>query len=216
MANDAVALLLIGGLGTRYGTVPPKQFQVFEGKPLFLHVAQTLSESVKKIVYVCHPSYLETAKEQLLDANLLRDEDVIIPGGKSRQESVRNGLDYLKGKASDESIVIINDGNRPHITKKMIEGVVSKAKENGAAVVAYRSSDSILMSKDGYSVDNYVDRDEVYIVQTPQAFRFGIILEAINKASKDYTDDGSLVMDVMGIKPLIEEGSLNNIKVTTK
>ncbi len=216
MANDAVALLLIGGLGTRYGTVPPKQFQVYEGKPLFLHAAKKLSEHFEKIVYVCHYDYLEVAKEQLSEAGLLRDSDLIIPGGKTRQESVKMGLSCLKGILFDDSIVVINDGNRPHISSRMIEDVVSKANQYGAAVVAYRSTDSILISKDGLMVDRYGDRNETYIVQTPQAFRYGIILKAIEKASKDYTDDGSLVLNELGLKPYIVEGELKNIKVTTK
>lgn len=216
MAKDAVALLLIGGLGTRYGTVPPKQFQVYEGKPLFLHAAKTISKEIGQIVYVCHKDYLEIAREQLEDASLLRECDSIIEGGNTRQESVRNGLISLKGKISPNSIVLINDGNRPHVTKEMIEGCVSKAKERGAAVVAYRSTDSILMSKDSHSVNEYLDRNEVFVVQTPQAFRYEVILEASLKATKTYTDDGSMVLDTLGIAPLIEEGSPNNIKVTTK
>ncbi len=216
MANDAVALLLIGGLGTRYGAVPPKQFQFFDGMPLFLHATKTLEKRIGKIVFVCHPSYMEMAKEQLMIASLLRDADSIIEGGKTRQESVKNGLVFLSKEISPETIVIINDGNRPNITEKMIDGVIEKAQINGSAVVAYRSTDSILMSKDGKMAVSYLNRDEVYIVQTPQAFSFKTIFEAINKATKIYSDDASMVLDVLGIHPLIEEGSINNIKITTR
>ncbi len=214
MANDAVALLLIGGLGTRYGAVPPKQFQTYDGLPLFIHSAKTLEKALRRIIYVCHPDYVPLAKQLLKEADL--NDSEVISGGNTRQESVKNGLLYLKGKTSPSSIIVISDGNRPNITEKMVAGVISKAGENGSAVTAYRSIDSILMSSDSDKADRYLNRDEVYVVQTPQAFRYSLILEAIEKAEKEYTDDGSLVMDVMGISPLIEEGSENNIKITTR
>lgn len=214
MAKDAVALLLIGGLGTRYGTVPPKQFQTYDGLPLFIHAAKKLESVVGRVIYVCHPSYLNLAKEMLDGAGLRSDE--IVLGGSSRQESVKNGLTYLVNKISSDSIIVISDGNRPNITEKMILGVINKAEINGSAVTAYRSTNSILTSIDGNKARQYLNREEIYIVQTPQAFRYSLILKAIKNAKRDYTDDGSLVMEVEGISPLIEEGSESNVKITTK
>lgn len=220
MANNAVALLLIGGSGLRYGSVPPKQFQNFEGKPLFLHAAETISFCFEKIVYVCHPDYLRFAKQIVEDAKRLRDEDVFIEGGESRQDSTLRGLLYLEKEGLDaNAIVIVNDGNRPFVTKEMLDECYQKADRCGAAVTAYRSTDSVLISREGLYADFYENRDEVYIVQTPQAFRFSLLLESAKKAKENgesFTDEGSMVIALSGKFPAIVEGSVGNIKITTK
>lgn len=137
----------------------------------------------------------------------------VITGGKQRQDSVRNALEFLvENGMEDDDIVLIHDGARPFVAPKIISGVAGAALEHGAAIAAMPVKDTIRDIESGT-----LDRSRLYSVQTPQGFRFGLIRDAVEQACSDGfygTDDGSLA-ERAGVMPVIVPGNYRNIKITT-
>jgi 2-C-methyl-D-erythritol 4-phosphate cytidylyltransferase len=138
----------------------------------------------------------------------------IVPGGKRRQESVKNGIDALP---KDADIVAIHDGVRPLVTQTMIEDSIRSAMRYGAVVFALPVKDTIKMSNPDGTVLRTLDRESLWQIQTPQTFQVNVIREAHCRAVEDGfvgTDDASLV-ERLGGKVHILPGSYTNIKITT-
>ena len=215
MQNRCVAILLMGGSGERFASPIPKQFALVDEKPLFLHAAEVLSAAIDEVIYVVREEDEALVRKTLAAHDLLRPNTAFVFGGATRQESVKNVVLSLKDRDPD-TIVVIHDASRPWVLKEDVEKTVKAASEKGAAILAIPTADSICVSEDGKEANRYLDRKTIYRVQTPQAFRLSLLLDAEKKAKKDYTDEGSLVLDTMGIAPAIVEGRPENRKITTK
>jgi 2-C-methyl-D-erythritol 4-phosphate cytidylyltransferase len=138
----------------------------------------------------------------------------IVPGGKRRQESVKNGIDALP---KDTDIVAIHDGVRPLVTRTMIEDSIQSAIQYGAVVLAVPVKETIKMSDPDGTVLRTLDREFLWQIQTPQTFQVNVIREAHARAAEDGfvgTDDASLV-ERLGVKVHILPGAYTNIKITT-
>ena len=215
-----IAVLLLGGLGTRYDQREPKQFALFHGYPLFAYSAKALHDSpkIELVIFVVPEGYLERTEEVLRDIHFQNPYRLVI-GGKTRQESSFRAIRYLvENKANLDAVVLIHDGARPNLTEELIEGNLAAVESTGAVVTAYQSHDSVAVSKDGVSVSAYASREEVYLLQTPQTFRLRVIYAAHERAlslDKEFTDDGSLVLETLSVHPLIVKGNRMNFKITT-
>jgi 2-C-methyl-D-erythritol 4-phosphate cytidylyltransferase len=215
-----IGILLLGGLGTRFGASKPKQFLPMAGKALCLYGAEVFerSSALDYLVYVIPQGYEANFKILLQEAGHLKPSSIIV-GGSSRQASSQIALFYLEehGLAKD-ALVLIQDGDRPNLLERYLVENMALAKSYGSSVTAIPSSDSVAISKWEGVLDGYIPRNEVYLLQTPQAFRFGLILEASHQAGaavKNYTDDASLLLAYKGIQPHIVLGEKNNLKITT-
>jgi 2-C-methyl-D-erythritol 4-phosphate cytidylyltransferase len=138
----------------------------------------------------------------------------IVPGGKWRQESVKNGIDALP---KDTDIVAIHDGVRPLVTQAMIEDSIHAAVRYGAVVLAIPVKETVKMANPDGTILKTLDREFLWQIQTPQTFQINVIREAHYRATEDGfvgTDDASLV-ERMGVKVHILQGSHTNIKITT-
>jgi 2-C-methyl-D-erythritol 4-phosphate cytidylyltransferase len=138
----------------------------------------------------------------------------IVPGGKQRQESVKNGMDALP---KDEDIVVIHDGVRPFVSKTMIEDSIHSAVRYGAVILGMPVKDTMKMSNPDGTVLKTLARESLWQIQTPQTFQAKVIKEAYHRATEDGflgTDDASLV-ERLGVKVHILPGSYANIKITT-
>jgi len=208
------AIIAAAGQGRRMGG-QGKQFKDLEGKPIVGWVLTVFEQSslIDKIIFVVNEGDFKKAKETV-EALKIKKIKKIIEGGKERQDSVLLGLKEVK---SDTDIVIVHDGARPFVTKEIISRAVNDAKEHGATVVAVPAIDTVKASKKGNFVGETVDRSNLWLIQTPQAFKYKIIKEAYERAAKiNYkaTDDSKLV-ERMGIPVKITKGSYENIKITT-
>ncbi len=216
--ETAIAILLMAGKGERFLSSLPKQFTKMGEQELFLYAAKTLNSSpcISSIVFVVPDGYEKATEDIIKNGGIKKDHSVII-GGNSRQDSVFLALTHLANKRINQhSIVLIHDGDRPNVNERMIEESIAGAIKNGAAVTAVPSSDSIALERNG-SIISYLDRRTVYALQTPQTFRFSLLLEAESKAKaeeKFYTDEGSLLLEEKGINPIIVLGEKSNIKIT--
>lgn len=210
------AIVVAAGAGTRMGTIPAKQFLELEGKPVIVHALGAFQNSplMDRVVVVCRNEDVKTL-EELVSVHRLSKVDRIVGGGPERQDSVWNGIRTFEGRRPE--IVLVHDGVRPFVQQKLIRSVTRAAIEAGAAVPGVHSKDTVKASNGGIFVDRTLDRNNIWLVQTPQAFQFDLLYDAYRRALADKfygTDDAALV-ERMGKSIRIVEGNHENIKITT-
>lgn len=201
------------GQGKRMGAGKNKQWIELSGKPLIAHTLSVFEQDswCREIILVANESEQHQFKELAATYHFQKVTRVVI-GGAERQHSVYEGLKAV----GHTGLVLIHDGARPFVEIENIHELVMKTEETGAAVLAVPLKDTVKKAKDGI-VSETVDRASLWAVQTPQAFRLPVVLEAHKLASEaDYlgTDDASLV-EKMGYPVSIVEGDYLNIKLTT-
>jgi len=203
-------LIVAGGIGSRMGNDIPKQFLLLCGKPVLLWTlerAKALMPNVQFVV-VIPASEIEHWKSLCLDAGCQINHRVVV-GGKSRFESVRNGLELV---SDEEGLTAVHDGVRPFFTSSLIDRLEDTASHYGNAVPSLGVTDSIRMTTG--SGNKAVDRSNLCIVQTPQVFKTNLLKHAYQKTvSGSYTDDASVV-EAMGETIQLVEGEVDNIKIT--
>jgi 2-C-methyl-D-erythritol 4-phosphate cytidylyltransferase len=141
---------------------------------------------------------------------------MVTVGGEKRQDSVYNALRRLSINPSD--IVMVHDGVRPFIESKRVSHLIRACKDHEAAVLAVQPKDTIRRSRGGEFFDQTLDRNALWLVQTPQAFRGSLLMKAFKKAKVDkfYGTDEAVLVERIGVKAKIVEGSYDNIKITTQ
>ena len=207
------AILTCAGAGTRMNTRTPKAFIPFYGKPLFFHALNALHSSAvfDQIIVAVPQERLVYAEKKIREWKM--DEAIAIRGGKERQETVYLALCQLP---SDTGYVLIHDGARPFATPDLVRRTIRAARRWDAATAAVPCTDTLKTAKESL-VQATLDRSGVFLIQTPQAFRYDIILKAHKKARIDNfiaTDDASLIERIRH-KVRIVQGSRWNIKITT-
>lgn len=215
------ALILGGGSGTRAGGRVPKQFQSLGDCPVIWHSVRNFlgADPNTRICMVINDDYRqkwETACHQLAERDSARVSE-IIPGGRSRLESVRNGLEWIARDCGnpEDVLVAVHDGARPFADPEMIAQGWKVAAQYGSAIPAVAMTDTIreLIEDDRSEVR---DRSRYVRIQTPQMFKYGELLEAyrcIDPLDSLLTDDAS-VMERSGITPHLYHGNDRNIKIT--
>ena len=207
------AIVPAGGSGTRMGGTVPKQFQSLKGKPILYHTIKTLQncETISEIILVVPEKEYETANIDWL--RKLEIVKKVVIGGEKRQDSVYNGFCEV---SQDSEIVLVHDGVRPFLSQKMIADSIDAAREYGAAITAIPVHDTIKRVDTSGLVSQTIDREGLWRVQTPQAFRYSLLLDAFNKAKSENfygTDEGALI-EHLGEPVKIVEGLEQNIKIT--
>lgn len=216
VSSKTVAIIPAAGSGIRMESKRAKQFLSLDGKPILALTLEPFQEStVDAIILVVPLDDLEYCKKEIVERFGFTKVKKIVPGGKWRQDSVRFGLEATEGKYD---LVLIHDGVRPLIEKRLIERVIKEAMVNRAVITALPAKETVKEVNDLRDVVKTYDRKRVWMVQTPQAFRYQDILNAHHKALKqgweEATDD-ALLVEKSGITVKVVEGSEKNIKVTT-
>ena len=194
------------------GTVP-KQFRALRGKPILYYTLKTLQESglIDSLVLVVPEKELENTRADWLEHPVIVKQ--VVTGGEKRQDSVFNGYQALP---ADTDIVLVHDGVRPFLSKEMIQETIGVAEKFGAAITAIPVNDTIKQVDSSGKVERTVDREGLWRVQTPQAFRYDLLGEAFRNAQKDSfygTDEGALI-EYLGQEVRIVDGSEWNLKIT--
>jgi 2-C-methyl-D-erythritol 4-phosphate cytidylyltransferase len=203
-----VALIVAGGNGSRMGMDTPKQFLVVKGLPVLMHTLQAFNNAGCELVLVLPETQIGYWK-QLCEQYHFSLAHQIALGGKTRFQSVKNGLD----RVHPDCIVAIHDGVRPCVDKDTIERTIEGARLRGNAVAAVKLKDSIRQQVDQ---DNHsVDRSQFFLIQTPQTFQSNLIQKAYEQPEQSrFTDDAS-VLESVGLAIHLVEGNYRNIKITT-
>lgn len=216
-----IALIIAGGSGKRTGQDIPKQFININDKPVIIYTLEGFQKhpDIDAIEVVCLDGWHEILRAYAKQYNITKLKWVI-SGGESGQESIRNGVYNLEGKCNDDDIIIIHDGIRPMIDEEVLSDVIVKCELYGNGVTSLPYNEQIFIKEDEYSTKQYIPRDTLRRVQTPQAYKFGKLLWAYKKAFADkigiygssYTN--TMMVD-LGETLYFAKGSDKNIKITT-
>ncbi len=212
----ADAIIVSAGKGQRFMEGRKKQFFLLADKPILTHTLDKFENCplIDSILLVVGQEDMDYCLKEIIEKNRYRKISQIVPGGKRRQDSVKNGMDAL---SRDANIVVIHDGVRPFVTREMIEDSIHSAQRFGAVVLAMPVKETIKIANADGTVLKTLDRESLWQIQTPQTFQAHVIKEAYQKATENGfvgTDDASLV-ERLGMKVHILPGSYTNIKITT-
>ena len=213
--NFTSAIIAAGGSSERFGGVLTKQMTPVCGVPLIVHtlLAFENTECIHEIVVCAKRNEIEYY-ESLFNSYGIKKVSAVVAGGMTRQESVLNGLKAVNDKSK---YVAIADGARCLITPEQITSVCHAAYKYGAATAAHKSTDTVKIADSKGFIDNTVDRNTVWLAQTPQVFKTKLYRAAAYTALKkdiEATDDNMLVEYAKHPVRLVECGA-DNIKVTT-
>ncbi len=204
------AVIVAAGKGRRFGS--PKQFVPLRGKPLVLHTIEKFerSRSVTEIVLVVPRRWVTKMTQQIEDSGF-KKVNRVVKGGSRRMDSVYSGLLVAQG-----DIVVIHDGVRPLVTPSMIDRAVRKCKKHGACIYAISATDTVKLAQNG-SVERTLERENVYLTQTPQVFRKSLLLKAYTSAYEKGIEasDDAYLLELIGVPIKILNGTRENIKVTS-
>ena len=211
-------LIPAAGVGARMGGVTPKQYMTIAGKPMMAHVLETFAQTNS----ISHTFVVVSAEDAYIDA-LMADTpglqgrvSVLRCGGATRAETVHNGLLAIGQQAKDEDWVLVHDAARPGITGALIDTLVQALADDATGgLLALPVVDTLKHATDGRA-DKTVPRAHLWAAQTPQMFRYALLLRAFKHAQEHIsalTDDASAI-EMLGLTPKLIEGSPRNFKVT--
>ncbi|RHW36221.1 2-C-methyl-D-erythritol 4-phosphate cytidylyltransferase [Lysinibacillus yapensis] len=207
-------VLPAAGSGKRMGAGQNKLFLLLEDKPILIHTLEVFQDDEN-----CTGIWLAVKPEergfiqQLLKKFHITKVKGLPNGGEERQHSVHSCLKEMQ----QVEIVLVHDAARPFITKPIIARLVEAASEKGAAIAGVRAKDTMKKVRDGVIVET-IDRDSLWMIQTPQAFQFNLLAEAEDVAEKVgfLGTDEAMLVERLGHAVHIVEASYDNLKMTTK
>ncbi|MEO5376293.1 MAG: 2-C-methyl-D-erythritol 4-phosphate cytidylyltransferase [Magnetococcus sp. DMHC-6] len=207
-------LVVAAGQGLRFGSRLPKQYTPLLGQPLLLHTLTRLHQHplIPTIIPVIPANGLNMW-EELMTPHLHHLPKIAPPvlGGKERQESVRLGLELLKGHHWEW--VGIHDGVRPLLTQATLDRLFAARMLGMALIAAIPAQDTIKRVDPNRVIQETLDRNTLWLAQTPQLFHFETLYQAHHQTGPLATDDAAL-MERMGIPVLVIQGDQRTIKVT--
>ena len=210
MSLPKYALIVAGGSGARMGHDVPKQFIPLQGEPILMHTIRIFDKLTFKpeIILVLPENQIDIWKD-LCIGHHFSIKHKIVKGGETRFESVKNGL----ALAGNDGIIAIHDGVRPLVSIDVVENCFKSAEHNGNAIPVIKPVESVRLSDESGSFP--IDRDKVFLIQTPQVFKVSIIKNCYQTQWQPaFTDDAS-VAEFCGEKIHLVEGNRENIKITT-
>lgn len=217
-----VAIIIAGGSGQRMGQDIPKQFINVYDKPVLVYTLDSFQRhpQVDAIELVCIDGWHDVAWAYAKQFNISKLK-WIISGGATGQESIRNGVFHLEGICAPEDTIIIHDGIRPLVDASVLSDVIIKCQQYGNAVTSLPYNEQIFVMDDEVSTTQYIPRETLRRVSTPQAYRFEKLDWAYHEAfEKEIGIYGSAYTNTMmvelGERLYFAAGSDKNIKLTTK
>ena len=209
-------VIVAAGTGSRMNMGINKQFIKLEGKEIIYYTIEKFyrNENIDDIVVVVKEEEAEFFRKEILDKYNFKNIKLAY-GGKERQDSVYNGLKSLDKECN---IVLIHDGARPFVSNKIINKSIEEAKENKAIVVGVPVKDTIKVIDNDKNIIDTPNRNVLWAVQTPQTFDYNLLIKSYEDAFKDgfYGTDDAMLVERIGYKVKMVEGSYNNIKITTQ
>ena len=207
------AIIPAAGSGERFGE--EKQFKLLSGRPLFFHTLKLFLQSdyIDEIIVAVPSANVDSTHRDVLSMSAGKPVKVVA-GGTRRQDSVKNGIDVSD---SDSTLVCVHDAARPFVTEDLIQRSISACEFADGAVVGIPSKDTVKFSENGL-VKETLEREKIWLAQTPQCFHKNKLLQALYYAETENLTgtDESALMEAMGFSIKLVEGNSNNFKITTK
>lgn len=219
-----IALIIAGGNGSRMKQEIPKQFLSIYDKPVIVYTLECFQRhpNIEAIMAVCLEGWEEILRAYSKQFNIDKLKWVV-HGGKTAQESIRNGVFELKDACAPDDIVVIHDGIRPMVDDFVLSDVLIKCGQYGNAVTSlpYNEQIFVLDPESDISTTQYIPRDTLRRVSTPQAYRYETLLWAYTKAFSESigiqaSTYANTLMVELGERLYFAAGSEKNIKLTTK
>lgn len=215
LVNNNCAIIVAAGKGTRMNAGINKVFLKLKEKPVLYYTLRAFQNNINinNIILVLAESEIAYCKENIIDKYKMNKVTKVVKGGPNRQSSVRNGLLAAEGS----EIVLIHDGARPFLDNRMIDEGIKYAKLYGACACGVEPKDTIKVKSSKGFAEGTLKRDTLFLVQTPQCFKYDLILTAHNKALENNIEatDDTMVAEENNNKIYLYKGSYNNIKITT-
>ena len=216
MSEKIIALIPAAGTGTRFGDSLPKQYLDVNGQPLIVHTLQALARvsRIEKIIVVLSPEDQHwrglVANDRPVWQALSTRVETINVGGKSRRDSVLNGLNAIECAAA---WIMVHDAARPCIRSELVEQFIDELENDSVGgLLALPLSDTIKLDDGNLRVAKTLSRENIWRAQTPQMFKFELLKKALT-ASPNATDEAEAI-EATGHQPKLVMGDSANLKVT--
>ncbi len=216
-----IGVIFAGGVGSRmHSKDKPKQFLEVFGKPIIVHTLEHFqnNELVDAVVIACHSDYLDYMESLMVQFNLTKVRR-IVPGGKTGQLSIYNGLCAAEELAAGEpSVVLIHDGVRPMISSQLLTENIRAVHEFGSCITGGVVKETIVTIDETRSIQQVPSRESSRVAKAPQSFWLADILAAQRKAldaGEDSHIDSCTLMNRYGYPLHMIDGPYENIKITT-
>ncbi len=211
-----VAIIAAAGKGKRMNARTSKSFIPIFGKPILAYTIEKFEKCklIDKIYLIVSREEKEKCCRNIISKYNFSKIQELVNGGKTRQDSIYNGL-----KAMDRytDIVVIHDGARPLVEENIIQDSIETAQKYGAAVTAIPIKDTIKKCGKDFIINKTLNREEIWRAQTPQTFKYDLIIQAYHQAYKEkyFATDDAAIVERFGNKVKLIIGSEENIKITT-
>lgn len=214
-----ILLLMMGGIGTRFGSDTPKQYTIVDALPVFAYILKGYQslDLTDKIVIISHASWIDYVQEWV--GRLGADKTAaVVAGGETRSESLLNGLTAAKEFADDNDVVLIHDATHPYVDAEGTAEVISAVTQYGGATLGALQYDTCyFMEEQERFIRNVAPRREMVVGASPEAFRFGDIYRIYSQSSKDefekMTSAGAIAI-AHGISMKVIPARVINLKIT--
>jgi 2-C-methyl-D-erythritol 4-phosphate cytidylyltransferase / 2-C-methyl-D-erythritol 2,4-cyclodiphosphate synthase len=206
------AIIAAGGRGARFGAGRPKQILLLGGRPILQRSVEAFARHamIGQVVVALPPDLMSQPPAYLVEgsANL-----ILVEGGERRQDSVARAFARLDRHAD---IVVIHDAARPLVSAELIQRTIDTAAEHGAAIAAVAARDTVKRADAQAMITATLPRQEIYLAQTPQAFKVGVLSAALARATRDSdATDEAMLAEQAGYRVRVVEGDPRNLKITT-
>ncbi|MDK2946217.1 2-C-methyl-D-erythritol 4-phosphate cytidylyltransferase [Geotoga petraea] len=209
-----IGLIMSAGRGDRSGLKYPKQFYRIKHKSILKISVEKLfyNKNIDEVIIVTNDEFYKKTEEEIRNMGNIK----LVTGGKTRQESVFNGLKYIKENYNNVKFVFIHDSARPFISEKLLNNVYRGVKENDSAIPVIDATETLSFVEKGI-IKKMIDRNKIKIHQTPQAFNFEKIFSAYDELDgnlHNFTDDASIYLNKYNSVYTVK-GDKMNVKLTT-
>lgn len=211
-------VILAGGVGSRMKADRPKQFLEIDGVPVIVYTLNNFQKNsrIDTITVVCLKDWI-TYFQEIISTYKLTKVTNIVEGGTCGHDSTRNGIFSLRNNLDDDDLVVIHDAARPLIPQLVIDNMIDVAMENGNACTAIPCYDTVIKTDDKISGIEQIDRNSFLRVQTPQAYKYGMIYNLYKRAEEDNKHDfvyANTMAIHYGQRIFFSKGFTSNIKIT--
>lgn len=216
------SVILAGGSGNRMGnTDKPKQFLTIKDKPIIIHtIEKFLSQPEFEKIIVLSPAMWLEHTNKIIDKYIGKcNKIVVVAGGKTRNETIMNSIDYIEQNYTldDDTIIVTHDSVRPFVTHRIIKENIAAAREFGACDTVIPATDTIVESVDQSIISAIPERKNMYQGQTPQSFKAKKLREiylSLTDAQRDILTDAAKILVMKGQNVHLVNGETYNIKIT--
>lgn len=215
-------VILAGGIGSRMGNIEkPKQFLHIGKKPIIIHTIEKfcVNSRIDKVIVLCPEQWVFYTKDLLKKHLGVKENVSIIPGGKTRNDTIMNAIAFIEENygLDKETIVVTHDAVRPFVTHRIITDNIDAVQSGIACDTVVPATDTIVESLDNQVISQIPDRSKYYQGQTPQSFRakkFKDLYNSLSEEEKQILTDAAKVFVIKGEKVTLVQGETFNIKVT--